>query len=389
MTKTISQINEKIKKGKVVVVTAEEMIKIVKKYGIKKASEKVDVVTTGTFAPMCSSGMIINIGKTNPRIKLGGGECFLNGVPAYCGLAAGDIFLGATALPLSDPKNNPHPGKFKYGGAHVIHDFVAKKNIKLSAKAYGTDCYPAKKLEKFININEVKDAILFNVRNCSQNYNVAVNLGQKTLYTYMGVLLPKLGNASYCSAGQLSPLLNDPYYETIGIGTKIFLGGGIGYIVGPGTQHRPQVKRAKNGIPLEPAGTLSVRGNLKQMKPEWLEPVSLLGYGVSLRVGIGVPIPILNEKIAKFTAIKDEDILAPVVDYSQEYPYFKKTKKLGFVNYKELRSGKIKILGKEVSTFGLSNYQKAKEIALILKKWIKSKRFFLTECVERLPLSER
>jgi uncharacterized protein (DUF39 family) len=38
MAKTIAEINEKIKKGDVVVVTAEEIIDIVDKKGVKKAA---------------------------------------------------------------------------------------------------------------------------------------------------------------------------------------------------------------------------------------------------------------------------------------------------------------------------------------------------------------
>ena len=93
MKKTICEINEKIRKGEVVVVTAEEMIEIVEEKGAKKAAEEVDVVTTGTFGPMCSSGIYLNLGHAQPRIKLGGGRCYLNGVPAYAGWGAVDIYL--------------------------------------------------------------------------------------------------------------------------------------------------------------------------------------------------------------------------------------------------------------------------------------------------------
>ena len=113
MAKTIQEINERIKKGEAVIVTAEEMIDVVKEKGVKKAAQEVDVVTTGTFGPMCSSGMYINIGHSKPRIKLGGGECYLNEVPAYCGFAAVDIYLGCTAAPDEDPRNKVHPGEFK------------------------------------------------------------------------------------------------------------------------------------------------------------------------------------------------------------------------------------------------------------------------------------
>ncbi|MDD5618245.1 MAG: homocysteine biosynthesis protein, partial [Candidatus Omnitrophica bacterium] len=228
MAKTIKEINERIKKGKAVVVTAEEIIDIVREKGLSKAAEEVDVVTTATFGPMCSSGAYINVGHTKPKIKIGGGKATLNDVPVYAGFAAVDIYLGATALPDEDPRNKLYPGDFEYGGGHVIEELVAGKDVKLVASAYGTDCYPRKKLETWINIKDLNEAVLFNPRNVYQNYNVAVNLSDRVIYTYMGTLKPHLGNANYCSAGQLSPLLNDPYYKTIGIGTRIFLGGGIG-----------------------------------------------------------------------------------------------------------------------------------------------------------------
>jgi uncharacterized protein (DUF39 family) len=384
MTKTITEINEKISKGNVVVVTAEEIINIVEEKGVEEAAQKVDVVTTGTFGPMCSSGTYINIGHAKPRIKLGGGACYLNDVPAYCGFAAVDVYLGCTNLPEDDPRNRVYPGKFEYGGGHVIEELVAGKDIKLTATAYGTDCYPRRKLETWINIKDVNEAVLFNPRNVYQNYNVAVNISNKPIYTYMGALKPGLGNAHYCSAGQLSPLLNDPLYITTGLGTKIFLGGGVGYVAWQGTQHNPTAKRKDNDTPCVPAGTLAVIGDLKQMKPEWLRGTSFQGYGTTLTVGVGIPIPILNEEILRYTAVKDKDIHAPIVDYSEAYPQVKPGA-LGEVSYEQLKSGKIIVQDKEVPTAPLSSYTKAVEIAEILKDWIKQGQFLLTEPVASLP----
>ena len=384
MAKTIEEINEKIKAGKAVVVTAEEIIDLVKQKGTKKAAQEVDVVTTGTFSPMCSSGAYFNIGHTKPRIKLGGGRTYLNDVPAYTGFAATDILIGANALPDDDPRNRVHPGEFNYGGGHVIEELVSGKDIRLVATAYGTDCYPRKKLETWINIRDLNQAVLFNLRNAYQNYNVAVNLSDRTIYTYMGVLKPDLGNINYSSAGQLSPLLNDPYYKTIGIGTKIFLGGGVGFVAWQGTQHAPNVLRSDNGVPRRGAGTLAVIGDLKQMKPRWLIGTSMLGYGCTITVGIGVPIPILSEEILKYTAVSDEDIFAPVVDYSGVYPQMK-SDILGEVSYAQLKSGMITIQGKEVPTASLSSYSRAVEIANLLKEWIISGKFQLTKPVAPLP----
>lgn len=386
MAKTIEEINKKIKKGKAVVFTAEEIIDYVKEQGLKHAARKVDVVTTGTFGPMCSSGVFLNLGPTRPKIKIS--RALLNGVEAYAGLAAVDLYLGATQLSEDDPANVLYPGAFKYGGGHVIEDLVRGKKIKLQAFSYGTQEYPRRELVADFTINDINEAILFNPRNGYQNYNVAVNRHKdKKLYTYLGLLKPDLGNANYCSAGQVSPLLNDPYYRTIGIGTRIFLGGGIGYVAWHGTQHNPGVVRTKKGLPKSGAGTLAVIGDLKEMKPEWLRGTSVVGYGVSLTVGIGIPIPILDQEVLKHTCVTDRDIIAPVVDYAYDYPE-STGRVLAEVDYHSLKSGLITIKKRKVATYPISSYPKAVQIARILKQWITAGKFLLSQPVQPLAGAE-
>ncbi len=382
--KTLNEINDKIKEGRAVVVTAEEMIDVVERHGDVEAARKIDVVTTGTFGPMCSSGAFINFGHTSPRIRAS--KVWLNDVAAYGGIAAVDCFIGATEVAENDPLNSVYPGEFNYGGGHVIEDLVAGNVVKLRAEGYGTDCYPARKYERNITIKDLPNAILFNPRNAYQNYNCAVNLSDRTIYTYMGMLRPQMANASYSTSGQLSPLFNDPYYRTIGIGTRIFLGGAQGFVAWPGTQHNPNVTRGTNGVPKSGAGTIAVIGNLKEMAPEWLTGASFQGYGVSLFVGIGIPIPILDEEMARYTAVKDQDIYTQIFDYSMDYPKGN-PKPLAEVSYKDLRSGTIIIEGKKVVTAPLSSYYKAKQIANILKEWIVSGQFILGEPQQKLPSS--
>lgn len=386
MIRTIEEINDKIRSGSVVVVTAEEIIGMAREKGIKKAARDVDVVTTGTFSPMCSSGAFFNIKQPKEKMKLGGGWVTLNGVPAYAGLAAADIYIGATAIPDGDPRNNNgRPGKFRYGGAHVIEDLVSGKKVVLSAGAYGTDCYPRKNREQKIGLKDMNEAILFNPRNCYQNYNVAVNLSDKPIYTYMGLLKPMLGNANYCSAGQLSPMLNDPFYRTIGIGSRIFLSGAQGYVAWNGTQHNPDVPRSENGTPRKGAGTLALIGNLREMDPQWIRAVSYTGYGVSLSLAVGVPIPILDEEMMRFVSVSDDELTAPVVDYSRFYPTGEGEALLGEVTYAQLKSGSIEVKGKQVPTGCFSSYSKAREVAEHLKSLIQSGGFLLTQPVAPLP----
>jgi len=386
MVRTIAEINDKIRSGSVVVVTAEEVIGITREKGVKKAAREVDVVTTGTFSPMCSSGAFFNIKQPKEKMKLGGGWITLNGVPAYAGLAAADIYIGATAIPDGDPRNdNGRPGKFRYGGAHVIEDLVGGKKVVLSAGAYGTDCYPRKSREQKIGLKDMNEAILFNPRNCYQNYNVAVNLSDKPIYTYMGLLKPMLGNANYCSAGQLSPMLNDPLYRTIGVGSRIFLSGAQGYVAWNGTQHNPDVPRSENGTPRKGAGTLALIGNLREMDPQWIRAVSYTGYGVSLSLAVGVPIPIIDEEMMSFVSVSDNELFAPVVDYSRFYPTGEGEALLGEVTYAQLKTGSIEVKGKQVPTGCFSSYSKAREVAEHLKSQIQSGGFLLSQPVAPLP----
>jgi uncharacterized protein (DUF39 family)/Pyruvate/2-oxoacid:ferredoxin oxidoreductase delta subunit len=359
--KTIREINERIDDGSVTVVTASEMTKIVQELGAKDAFHEVDVVTTGTFGAMCSSGLWMNFGHSEPPMKMS--RVWLNDVEAYAGVAAVDAYLGAT-----QPSETAGPD---YGGGHVIEDLIRRRDVHLRAEAHGTDCYPRTELSTDINIDDMNQAVLSNPRNCYERYAVAVNSTQRTIYTYMGKLLPEFGNATFCGAGAISPIVNDPLYRTIGVGTRILLGGGEGFVTGSGTQHSPD-----SGF-----GTLSVRGDLKKMNPEFIRGASLTGYGCSLFVGVGLPIPILNVEVAKSTGVADDEIVTGVYDYgipSRDRPL------LCNVNYDQLKSGAIEINGKVVKTAPISSFRMATRLAGLLKRLIAAGKFTLTQPVQQI-----
>jgi uncharacterized protein (DUF39 family) len=367
--KSYQEINEKIRKGEAVILTAEEVSELAKTVSPEEIFEKVDVVTTATFGAMCSSGAFINFGHSNPPIRME--KIRLNGVPAYGGLAAVDTYLGATSVNADNPE---------YGGAHVIQDLIEGKEIVLEAWGKGTDCYPRKHIRTIINKDTVNEMFLFNPRNSYQNYNVAVNTTSKIKYTYMGTLLPNLRNATYSTAGELSPLLNDPEFKTIGIGTRIFLGGTIGYVVWPGTQFHTTRPKDENGLPVTNAATLAVVGNLKEMNSEFLQAAYYEKYGVSLFVGIGIPIPILNVEMAKRVSINNSQIQTTVLDYGSPG-----TPKLAQVTYEQLRSGEIEVNGQKVRTAPVSSLAKARKIANLLKEMIQRGEFFVQEPVQMFP----
>lgn len=368
MGKSYHEINEKIKNGSVVVLTAEEVSELAKTCSPKEIAERVDVVTTATFGAMCSSGAFINFGHANPPIRMEKIE--LNGIPVSEALAAVDTYIGATAA---------HPTNAIYGGAHLIEDFVNGKDILLEAWGKGTDCYPRKHIKTIINKESVNEAYLYNPRNAYQNYNVATNSTNTIKYTYMGTLLPKLQNASYSTAGELSPLINDPQCRTIGLGTRIFLGGGIGYVTWHGTQFNTTKENNAFGIPIGNARTIAVTGDLKQMSSEFLRGAHYEKYGNSLFVGIGIPIPILDEEMAQRVSIRNEQIETTIIDYGNGNQVVGKT------NYAELRSGQIDINGKKVRTAPVASLAKARQIANILKEWIQNGEFILTEPVVAFP----
>ena len=381
--KTISEINERIRKGKAVVLDAREMVETVRRLGKEQAAKEVDVVTTGTFSPMCSSGLLINHGQPEPPM-IKSSKVWLNNVPAYGGLAAADAYLGATEPVADDPLNKVYPGKFSYGGGHVIEELASGKSVQLRAEAYGTDCYPRKQMERSVSLTDLPFAHLLNPRNGYQNYNVGINLSGRTVYTYMGPLKSEARNVNYATAGCLSPLLNDPLFRTIGTGTRIFLGGGIGYVIGAGTQHVAAPRREDNGLPLTAAGTIMVRGDLKKMQARYLRGLSILGYGCSLAVGLGIPIPILDADMAGFTGVSNVDILMPVKDYGVDYPQGV-PRILQHVSFEELQSGSVEIQGRTVEAVPLTSYALSLEIAQTLKDWILKGDFVLSEPVELLP----
>ncbi len=361
--RTYEEINEKIRKGDAIVLRADEFKRLAESKGYEATAKEVDVVTTGTFGAMCSSGAVINLGHSDPPIKID--KAWINDVPVCHPGAAVDLYIGATQMSETKP--------FEYGGGHVIEDLIRGEEVELKATAYGTDCYPRTRLETTITKYDLNQFYMLNFRNSYQKYVCATNSRDTVIYTYMGKLLPQYGNATFSGAGELNPLINDPEYETIGIGTRIFLGGAKGYVIGEGTQHDPRNQM----------GTLMVKGNCMEMDVRFVRGAAITRYGTSIYVGLGVPIPVLNLKVAKNIAVMtDENVTVKVLDYGipkRSRPILRE------VSYKELKSGRMEVLGKTVKVSPLSSLKVAIEIAETLKKWIEDGEFYLSKPVENLP----
>jgi L-aspartate semialdehyde sulfurtransferase len=371
MPQAIAEINHKIKNGKAKVLTASELKALVQAVGVKAATAEVDVITTGTFEPMEASGAMINLGHTDPPIKIR--SCWIDGIPVNTGFGAVDLYLGATQEPdISDEITSDR------GGGHVIADLIAGKALNLRAIGQPNDCYPRASFETVITKETINQFYLFNPRNLHQNFIVGVNGGDRPLYTNLGILQPQLGNAVYANPGAIAPLWNDPDLELIGIGTKIFLGGGIGYISWEGTQHFPLQKRLNNRTPIAPAATLALIGDAKQMHSKWVRGCYFRNYGASLMLGVGIPLPVLNEEVVARAAVQDHEIVGSIIDFSiprRVRPSF------GMVTYAQLKSGKIMIDGNTVRTAPLASIYLSEQVAITLKAWILAGEFTLTEPV--------
>jgi Pyruvate/2-oxoacid:ferredoxin oxidoreductase delta subunit len=118
------------------------------------------------------------------------------------------------------------------------------------------------------------------------------------------------------------------------------------------------------------------------MSAEFLKAALFRGYGSSMYIGIGIPIPVLNSEIAKNTGIGDREIETDIIDYSipsRARPV------LGRCNYEQLKSGSVDIAGREVLSAPLASPAQARKVALALKKWIETGSFFLSEPAAPLP----
>lgn len=381
--RTIEEINDKIIRKSAVVRTIEEIKARVAEVGVGQVAKEVDAIVTGTFEPMESSGAIINLGHTDPPIKIR--SCWLDGVLAYSGFGAVDLYLGASQsvdYPSSIDASD-EPESKERGGGHVIEDLIDGKPVQLRAVGQVTDCYPRASFETTITRDTINQFYLYNPRNLYQNFIVGVNGGDRPLFTYLGPLQPRLANAVYSNPGAISPLFNDPNLEVIGIGTRVFLGGGIGYVAWEGTQHFPLQKRLPNQTPIGPAATLALIGDAKQMSRRWVRGCYFKNYGPSLMLGVGVPLPVLHEEVVAKCAVQDKDLVAPVVDFSiprRVRPTF------GLVSYAQLKSGRIAIEGKQVRVAPLASIYLSKQVALELKKLIEEGKFTLTEKVAPIPM---
>jgi putative methanogenesis marker 16 metalloprotein len=300
--KSISEINEKLKKGQAVVMTAMDFKKEVRS-GYRFKVSDVDVVTTGTRGTMSgTSAMLVMPVDANGRsqsIK----DLRLNGVPCF---------------PYANPENAPglldvviygtaESCDFtgRYGGGHVLRDLVEGKQIEVECV---TD--DGKSTFSKVTLDQLKFARLYNFRNDFQNYTAFTNVKNSPAYLrnpasiFACRPIPLLRGITVSGSGELNPLQNDVYRKVLKSGTRILLNGGPGVIVSYGT-------RSSEAKP-----ALFVAGDVFGMDAQFMGGFKT-GIGVEVTNGIAIPFPITSmEVIDGLSKCLDENIPLPVADIS-------------------------------------------------------------------------
>ena len=372
MLRTYDEINEKVRTGKVQVLTASEAKELIKEKGVKYFVNNVDIVTCASFEMHINAMLYLNFGQTDPLIYFS--EAYINGVSAY---VAGPTDLALSCVAASE--DNP-----KYGGAHVLEDLVKGKDIHLKATGRNLEVFPNKEFETWFNLKNLNQARLLLNQSINQNSIVATNSGDKDISSNMGTLIAHLENSTFNSCSYLNPLVNDPHCKTIGVGTKVWVGGASGFVIGHGSNHNPLQKRNSYEIPVGPGITLSTIVDINSMNPKWIRGGYIKSFGPVLYTGVGVPIPILDEEIAQQISITDDKIHTTIVDFSiprRSKPTF------GQCTYAELRTSTILINNKPTLAAPLASMAWTLEICDILKGLIMSKDFFLSKPIAAINLN--
>ncbi len=372
MNKTYAEINEKIKTGKAKVLTASEAKTLIKEKGLHYFTNNVDIVTFASFEMHTNALVYLSFGQTDPLIYFS--EAYINNVPAY---PTGPTDLALSCIAFSE--ENP-----EYGGAHVLEDLIKGKDIHLKATGRNLEVFTNKEFETWFNLKNLNHGKLFLNQAIIQNNIVATNSGEKDINSPMGTLIGKLENSTFNSSSYLNPLINDPYANLIGIGTKVWIAGTTGLIVGHGSNHNPLQKRNEHGLPIGPGITLGAVADIESMNPKWVRGGFIRSYGPVLYIGIGIPLPVLNEETAKYISITDDKIHSTIVDFSiprRTKPTF------GQCTYSELRTSTVIINKKPTLSAPLSSMALAIEICNELKNTILRKNFLLSEKVLPIDLN--
>ncbi|MFX0100237.1 MAG: methanogenesis marker 16 metalloprotein [Candidatus Hodarchaeota archaeon] len=293
-TRKLSEINAKIKEGKAVVMSVQDLIDRIED-GEKITFDDVDVITTATKGLMSGITGIFSFRLSPPKTVRKFKEVSLNGIPAYPGPCPNE-FLGIIDLILYGTGQSKT--REEYCGGSLFRELVEGKSIDVVAKSSEGEV-----IEKTMKLEDMQYARLMGTRQAIKNYSAFVNMTANPVDTIFSRLpfKPEGVELTFSGCGALNPFQNDPYFETFGVGTTVLLNGAIGHLIGPGT--RNYVKKPN----------MMTIGNFVGMKPEYMGAFKT-SYGLEPICSIAIPIPILNENILNNIVKSDKDVSLGIME---------------------------------------------------------------------------
>src|SRR5271157_637406 len=172
--KTIAEINDKLKTGKAVIMTAMEFKKEVRS-GYKFKVSDVDVVTTGTRGVMSGTSAMLAIPLAERGTFRRAKKMWLNGVPCIPSANPEEGSGVVDAVLYGTEESRDHHGC--YGGGDVLRDLVEGKTVEVESLTT-----EGKTISASITLAQLKFARLYNFRNCFRNYMAFGNFKNHKLY---------------------------------------------------------------------------------------------------------------------------------------------------------------------------------------------------------------
>ncbi len=307
-----SEIVDRVKRGKAVVMTSQEVCELVGS-GNAKELKRVDVVTTATRAVMSGTYAVLSFPVAEPHTFLRAKMVRMNGVPAQVGPCPNENLgvLDVVIFGTTHSRDNP-----EYGGGHLFRDLVERRPVLVDVT---TD--KGRRFTVEVGLDEMPHARLFGSRHAFKNYSAFVNPSDEPISTIFHArgFEPCCGGATFSGCGQINPIKNDPLLESIGTGTRILLNGGDGFVIGTGT-------RSCSDRP-----NLAGFGDMHQMDPEYMGGF-LTSAGPECICSWAVPIPVTTNTILSEIARLDRDICLPIMDVVTRTP-------LGSADYGDVWEG--------------------------------------------------
>ncbi len=324
-TRCEGQLIERQQSGLLQVRTAEQFRALVAEQGLAEAYAATDVVVAADAGFTNQVSWQLSLGPSDPPIRLR--QAQLDGLEALCGSGSGELLLSAASLPS-------------------LAALLAGGSIEFSAIGEVTTMQPRRELHASLSLDQIGGGRLLLHRAIVENGIVGISSLAGLTATHMGPLVGPLVSCLYACGGPGSIGLTMPGLGLLGPGSPVLVGGAIGWVVGPGSGHQPEVPRSALGHALAPGASAAVSVELHQLRPGSLRVCRFEGHGAALLLPVAAAVPLLNLSSARQAAAGAELLEAPLLDLG--IPRRLKPS-LGRVRYSELLSGQLILQGRPIT----------------------------------------